>query len=307
MDELAMVLGDLMHDGQADWMMSVPGLAAEYRPISSEEIILAATDELCLVTVGGGIRIELKADVKIQAWESLSKSPRQWLHGLYLTLPKSAAAMAERKRITCLGPDNSALLANDRGRMIFDLGLNVPHLDICLRSDNADFVAAMKMLDGQILNWRDQNFLNLLLDSQPARVFMSRLGRIEIYQDIPPPNGRTPAGSHTHFLPKLRVKNNSANNSAFLSDDDDAILQVTPPHPTLDRMANPQTFNRAAHEAFQELLFRFGDPDYCAAKSERIAALEASRQKGNFPPAQQPAGLAVAIAARQFAARGQMR
>ncbi len=43
----------------------------------------------------------------------------------------------------------------------------------------------------------------MILAANPHRVFLSRLGRIEVYQPIPPPSGKSPQGPHTHVLPQL--------------------------------------------------------------------------------------------------------
>ena len=45
--------------------------------------------------------------------------------------------------------------------------------------------------------------MGMILAANPHRVFISRLGRIEVYQPIPPPSGKSPEGPHTHVLPKL--------------------------------------------------------------------------------------------------------
>jgi hypothetical protein len=45
--------------------------------------------------------------------------------------------------------------------------------------------------------------MGMILAANPHRVFISRLGRIEVYQPIPPPSGKSPEGPHTHVLPRL--------------------------------------------------------------------------------------------------------
>jgi hypothetical protein len=40
-------------------------------------------------------------------------------------------------------------------------------------------------------------------DSDDHRVFLSRVGRAEVYQAIPLPDAKRPDGPHTHVLPKL--------------------------------------------------------------------------------------------------------
>ena len=37
----------------------------------------------------------------------------------------------------------------------------------------------------------------------PHRVFCCRMGRVEVYQPIPAPDGKSPEGPHTHVLPRL--------------------------------------------------------------------------------------------------------
>jgi hypothetical protein len=45
--------------------------------------------------------------------------------------------------------------------------------------------------------------MGVILAANPHRVFISRIGRIEVYQPIPPATGKSPDGPHTHVLPKL--------------------------------------------------------------------------------------------------------
>ena len=42
-----------------------------------------------------------------------------------------------------------------------------------------------------------------MLRLSPHRVLVGPCGRIEVYQTIPPVDGRSPDGPHTHVLPKL--------------------------------------------------------------------------------------------------------
>ena len=47
----------------------------------------------------------------------------------------------------------------------------------------------------------------VILAASPHRVFVSRVGRIEVFQAIPSANGKSPEGPHTHVLPKGPYKN----------------------------------------------------------------------------------------------------
>jgi hypothetical protein len=39
-----------------------------------------------------------------------------------------------------------------------------------------------------------------ILRESPPRVVRNAIGRIEVYNRIPPPDGESPTGPHTHFL-----------------------------------------------------------------------------------------------------------
>ena len=45
--------------------------------------------------------------------------------------------------------------------------------------------------------------MSLILRHSPHRVFVTRAGRVEVYQPIPAHGGVSPEGPHTHVLPKL--------------------------------------------------------------------------------------------------------
>ena len=87
-------------------------------------------------------------------------------------------------------PIPTALRAEDRESILFDLGLGALHADFCVRIDDVDAGSAVAparrpggVRDGQSRDGTDPG-------ANPHRVFISRLGRIEVYQPIPPPSGK---------------------------------------------------------------------------------------------------------------------
>ena len=57
-----------------------------------------------------------------------------WSQRVAFCLPEAESAMSRRAALTELGPDNEALRAQDRGAVLFDLGLGVLQVDCCIRT-----------------------------------------------------------------------------------------------------------------------------------------------------------------------------
>ena len=114
--------------------------------------------------------------------------------------------MGRRAVLTELGPDAEALReAGSRARCC-SISVSTPlQVDACIRVADPGArgeacapacrpagVRARQSGDGRHRRRR-------------ARIacFISRVGRIEVFQPIPPPDGKSPEGPHTHVLPKL--------------------------------------------------------------------------------------------------------
>jgi hypothetical protein len=178
------------------------GAIAEFTRDADEMVILDRRDEtVSAVTARGGIRIRAKADLRAIASESLT--PSAWNQRVALCLPQSACAMNARTVLTEVGPDGDALRAADRSAVLFDLGLGALQIDACVRSADPEIIAALRECCGTSLFAAGDGAMHVILASNPHRVFISRVGRIEVFQPIPTPDGTSPEGPHTHVLPKL--------------------------------------------------------------------------------------------------------
>ena len=111
--------------------------------------------------------------------------------------------MHRRKVFSELGPDDAPLRQHDRGAVLFDLGLDVLQADLCIRVTDHVVAAELRACTGRPVFDPDNPAMRIILGSSPHRVFISRAGRVEVYQPIPPAGGRSPDGPHTHVLPKL--------------------------------------------------------------------------------------------------------
>ena len=180
-----------LRDPQTSWAIGTFGAIAEFHRDADEPVALS-TDGA--VTARGGIRLQRNGAVRPIAWERPAAGDG-WVHGIALCLSTASGAMNGRSTITELGPDSGALNEEDRDAVLFDLGIGAPHCDICVRTSNSGILCSLRAAIGQPLV--DTELLAKIPDMSPTRVFISRLGRVEVRTPIPKPDGRTPDGPHT--------------------------------------------------------------------------------------------------------------
>ena len=189
-------------DTDTAWSIGSFGVIAEFMRDADEDVALQRADgAMSAITARGGLRLEPHNAMRPFASESLTT--QSWSHRLSLCLPEAICAMDQRTVLTEIGPDANALRAQDRSAALFDLGLGTLQLNACIRSSDADVVAPLKKWTGRSLFEPGNGAMGVILAANPHRVFESRLGRIEVYQPIPPPDGKSPEGPHTHVLPRL--------------------------------------------------------------------------------------------------------
>jgi Family of unknown function (DUF6925) len=108
--------------------------------------------------------------------------------------------------------------------------------------------------------------MQVVLAANPHRVFISRLGRVEVYQPIPPPDGKSPEGPHTHVLPRLLRHKRTHAATEFVPAGFVPCAHLYPPHPARDPRGKRRPFCQDRHAIFQNLLARFGDPKFLDIK-----------------------------------------
>jgi hypothetical protein len=99
------------------------------------------------------------------------------------------------------------------------------------------------------------------------------LGRIEVFQPIPPSNGKSPEGPHTHVLPNLLQHGRTHAATEPIPDGWIPCAHLYPPHPARDGLGNTRPFDSARHDAFQAMLHMFGDPCFVSLKRRVVAAV----------------------------------
>lgn len=273
-DQLMEVLSRQLDDIETGWSLGTFGAIAEFTRDPGEPVMLARSAEsVSAVTARGGLRLLAHPDLRLVASET--PTTVGWTQRVALCLPREACAMSQRTGLTEIGADHDALRAEDRSAILFDLGLSTLQVDVCVRSGDPDVVAVLRRHSGASLF--DREIMQVMLKASPHRVFISRIGRAEIFQPIPPPDGRSPDGPHTHVLAKLLAHGLTHAATDPVPEGWVPCAHIFPPHPLRDQLGRPHPF-QARHDTFQHLLARYGDPDLVALK-RRIVELVQSGQE----------------------------
>lgn len=301
-DPLMDLLATQLADSEAGWSVGTFGAIAEFTREPGETFDLdRSRNRISVVTEKGGIRIVSRPDLRLIASESPTTDG--WSHRIALCLPQAACAAGGRMTLTEVGPDREALRSRDRSGILFDLGLGTFQIDACIRTGDPEVVAALRCCTGQSVFAPECDAMRVILAANPHRVFVSRLGRAEVFQPIPPPGGRSPDGPHTHVLPKLLARGRTHSATEPLPAGWIPCAHLYPAHPLRDQFGRKRTFRPDHHAAFQQLLACYGLPELTAFKTTVIAAVAEGRRPETVPlPSDRTARATARVAARQIAA-----
>jgi hypothetical protein len=308
-DTVDRLVEEYLDDPEAGWSMGTRGAIAEFVRDPGEPATRAPGS---VVTDRGGIRLIPPAAVRPVAYETPAGPRDDWNHAVALCLPAGAARCAARTEVTELGPDHAALRTTDRASVLFDLGLGTPTVDVCVRTADPALLALLRSAAGSSLFADGGALAGRVAAASPHRVFGTACGRVEVYAAIPPADGRSPDGPHTHLLPHLlRTAPGRPAHPPTVPIPAGLVscAELYPPHPVQDRVGRPIPFDAARHGAFQRLLDRFGDAGQHRLKADTVRAVHAGRMPDPAPggpvgrgAATDPAGrAAVAVALRQLA------
>ena len=274
---VAKLLADQIADPDTQWSLGTFGAIAEFARDPDEEVALSVSDGgVSAVTARGGIAIRVWDDMRPFASESLAK--QHWNHRVAICLPVDTCAMNRRAALTELDVDADALREQDRGGVLFDLGLNAPQADLCIRVADRHVADELRRHVGRAVFEPDNPAMGLILAANPHRVFISRVGRAEVYQPIPPHDGKSPEGPHTHVLPKLLKSGRTHPATEPIPEGFVPCAHFYPAHPAKDSLGQARAFAPSRHDAFQRLLAELGAPESAAFKREVMAAVARGEQ-----------------------------
>ncbi len=289
-------------DPDTQWSLGTFGAIAEFSREACEPVRLGQADHaVSAVTPRGGILVKSHPGSRPFASENITKSG--WNQRIALCLPESDCAMNGRATLTEIGPDREALRAEDRDAVLFDLGFGALQADFCVRILDPDTTARLRQHAGRDVFEPGNPAMAIILAANPHRVFISRLGRVEVYQTIPPPSGKSPEGPHTHVLPRLLKSSRTHAATEPIPTGWIPCAHIYPAHPVLDGMGEARPFDVVRHRSFQEMLASCGDPESLAIKHRVISAVDAGE-----PPSElardRHGRTSLRIALRQMMAEG---
>ncbi len=200
---------DHLKNPESSWSMGSYGAVAEFFQDADEALDSNATEELVQITPRGGIRLEVNEDLGICAYQDAGSHGTSQQH-IALCLPDESSRMSANTVLTELGPDSAALSDDARDNTLFDLGVSSLgsgcfQLDFCIRTGDSSLIDFLRDHCGSSIFEHGSPVFGRLIEAQPHRVAITRLGRIEVYQEIggEQSDDKTPEGPHTHLLPEL--------------------------------------------------------------------------------------------------------
>jgi hypothetical protein len=296
------LITEQLADPEAQWSLGTFGAIAEFIRDAHEPAEIQHSElSMSVVTLRGGIRLLAHPELRPIAFETIST--QAWSQRVAFCLPQAASTMSQRKVLTEVGADDEALRAQDRGAMLFDLGLGALQVDCCVRTADREFAAGLRAHAGRSLFEPGNPAMGLILAESPHRVFTTRAGRAEIYQAIPQPGGKAPDGPHTHVLPRLLAHGRTHAATEPILRGFVSCAHLYPAHPLHDGYGRARPFDAARYGAFQRLLSRYGDVEHVRMKRNVMKAVNAGAgPQAIAMPADRFAQASIRIALRQFKA-----
>jgi hypothetical protein len=288
---------------ETQWSLGTFGALAEFvRDPEERARIEREALSVSAVTLRGGIRLTRTFGMRIVAFETTTREA--WSQRVALCLPEGGCAMSRRTHLTELGPDRDALRDEDRGAILFDIGLGALQSDLCIRVADREIIKSLKPYLGRPVFEPGNPVISIIVAASPHRVFISRVGRIEVFQLIPDNGGSSPTGPHTHVLPDLLRHRRTHAATEQIPEGWVPCAHMYPAHAARDQMGHNRPFDAARHAAFQEILRRFGDPSLVALKQRIITAVQNGEEPAGVKVHSRFARANVRVTLRQLKAAG---
>lgn len=302
--KLDTLVANHLSDWRAGWSMGGFGAIAEFHQDRGEPAVVEGPAPLVRATRRGGIRFDRRTlgRATAVAYEMLSPKRQRWSHAVAFCLPAKEARMHERGVLTEIGPDDAALRGIDRTGILFDMGLSLPQCDFCIRTSDPKLLKLLRAQAGRSLFDPGNAAMPAILAAHPNRVALTRIGRVEVYQKIggPDTGGVSPPGPHTHMLPKLIRTGKTHSSNAPIPLGLVPVASFHPANPVIGPSGEDLAFDRVTHDAFQDLLARFGPAEFVDEKQRLRAAIASGVSAAAYAaPASRLARVAARLALRQ--------
>ncbi len=268
-----------IRDARNAWSIGTFGAIGEFMRDGEEAFEQSRSeDDEQIVTARGALEVSLREGAVAIAYDTLSADGETWGHAVAFCLPRPSADRPAT--VSSLGGDRAALRPGDRDAPLFDLGIGLGHVRMCVRTRDEQLGGALRSLEGgSLFGHAGARVMDLILKTNPHRVVISPLARIEVYAPIPGPKERSPSGPHTHVLPKLLAAGRTHGANAPIPAGLQPVLMLHPRSPWRDAAGRPTAFNRGLDEDFERLFASFG----LSEDKEVRAATEAAVLSGTDP------------------------
>jgi hypothetical protein len=197
-------IADLAHgallDAVGGWSMGVQGALAEFVADDRRVDVRRAGRTVEALTGGGGLRLAISDAT--QAFAMADPHRPDGPGTVYLAVPRTSLP-APPAGVTILGPDRAPVRPQDGGDVVVDLAVGHGSAAFCVRTGDGGLVARLRAVAGA--TWREALAAvgPAVVAASPHRVVITPLGRLEVWAAIPPEQGASPDGPHTHLLPGL--------------------------------------------------------------------------------------------------------
>ncbi len=273
-----------LNESAHGWAIGTFGAIGEYvRDLNEKYDVSTDFNGLATATSRGGIRINNDlGQVKIVPYETLSPRANNWAHGIAFCTADSELNHLSQPNLEELGLDHEAIREEDRNSTLFDMGVAAPFIRACIRVKRKETVLALREYIGKDLLSNARDAMTTILKENPHRVFISKLGRIEVFQPIPGPNDSSPEGPHTHVLPKLIKTGRTHAATTPIPNGYIPCLSLFPSHPLMDSLGQERPFIAKAYNEFQQVLMQYGDPEYIHEKNRIVDAVCKGENPASF-------------------------
>lgn len=302
MTEENRLIAEMLADPRHGWSIGTFGAIGEFARDEDEPAAIEISERGgCVITARGGIRVAPVEGLRAIAFDTLASDADTWGQAVAFCLP--APARMEHGRVGVLGPDADALREEDRGAMLFDLGVGRGHVRFAARTRDEGLIGALAVMEGKDLFGPEGGaVMGEVLRAQPHRVVLSPAGRVEVYSPIPLPGGSSPEGPHTHLLPQMIAARRTHAANAPIPEDMQPVLNLHPRSPWRDGMGRRVPFDSGLDALFDGVLARFGREEDRAVREAVEAAVAADVAPDDFDWPQSRRGRSEArIALRRIA------
>jgi hypothetical protein len=194
-EEIAQWVGATIAGRRGTWVMGMPGAVAEFPCQEGREVSAEPRDDVVLGRASNAL-FRLRVHDRLRAFTFAEDGP------IVVGVPKGRVTLPIARAFTALGNDWDAIDVAHSEQTLFDFGLGRRWSRFCIRT-GGKLAERLQAVDGQPWSGVLKELGTAIIAESPTRVVESELARIEVFSPIPLLDGKSPAGAHTHFLPKL--------------------------------------------------------------------------------------------------------